>query len=65
MMRAGVATEKKCGAVRQKIAEVRSGLLNSYWGIALGSTQNDVIYRKDKPTERHVEDERSEVYWEF
>jgi hypothetical protein len=48
-----------------EIAAVRAGGITNYWGLPLGVSQNEVIYRKGQPAEKHAEDSQTSAYWVF
>jgi hypothetical protein len=52
-------------AERDEIAAVRAGKITSYWGLPLGVSQNEVIYRKGQPDEKQGASEKAVAYWVF
>jgi hypothetical protein len=50
---------------QEQVEVIRSGSVDKYWGIKLGEEQNEVLYRKGEPAEKHAEDEKTKAYWEY
>lgn len=57
--------QKKRDAARAEATRVREGRVNSYWGIELGMSPEQVLYLKGKPNEQSEKHGNSPVQWRY